>query len=409
MISGIIYGNIITLNPHVYKVFMQKILIFTTAFRPFIGGSELAIEETVKRLPEFFFEIITPKIKRGLPNEELGSKFRINRVGVGLLLDKLLFPVSGFLYSRKFLSASGGENVIVHAYQASHGAGAAWLAKIFYPKITFILTLQEGKNLKKQSSLINFFRKLIIWKADRATAISRYLENYLISARKGLPVSLIPNGVDIDNFSRQFSYGDMADLEKKLGIQPGDKVIISASRLMPKNGLELLIKALALIKEKNPSTVYKLILAGDTPPGEGQQKEKLELLVSEHNLRDNVIFAGSVNHKDLPLYLKISDVFVRPSRSEGLGSSFLEAMAAGVPIVGTRVGGIPDFLEDRKTGLFATLEPEDIAFKIRIILENDKLRGEIVENARALAMEKYNWDRVAVQFKELYESLIFKP
>ena len=217
---------------------MQKILIFTTAFRPFIGGSELAIEETVKRLPEFFFEIITPRVKRGLPSEESGSNFRINRVGVGSLLDKLFFPVTGFLYSRKFLK---NKNVIVHAYQASHGAGAAWLAKIFYSKITLILTLQEGKNLKKQGLLINFFRKLIIWKADRATAISVYLRNYLHDIRKNLKVSLIPNGVDIHNFSRQFSYGEMTDLEKKLGIQPDDEVIISASRLVPKNRLDFLI------------------------------------------------------------------------------------------------------------------------------------------------------------------------
>ncbi|MBI2065374.1 MAG: glycosyltransferase family 4 protein [Candidatus Yanofskybacteria bacterium] len=386
---------------------MQKILIFTTAFRPFIGGSELAIEETVKRLPNFFFEIITPKIKKSLPNEELGSNFRINRIGgAGLILDKFLFPINGFLYSRKFLSAYGGKNIIVHAYQASHGAGAAWLVKIFYPKTTFILTLQEGKDPKKQGILINFFRKLIIWKTDRATAISTYLRAYLLSVRKDLPVSLIPNGVNVDSFSRQFSYGDTADLEKKLGIQPDDKVIVSASRFVPKNGLDLLIKALALIKEKNPSTVYKLILVGDAPPGEGQHKEKLELLVSEHNLRENVIFAGSVEHEELPLYLKISDVFVRPSRSEGLGSAFLEAMAAGVPIIGTRVGGIPDFLEDRKTGLFCSWEPEDIAFKMRIIFENDKLKQELINNARELVKDKYSWDAIAQKFDELYNEII---
>ena len=314
------------------------------------------------------------------------------------------FKVTGFLYSRKFISAKSG-NSIIHTYQASHAAGAAWLAKIFYPRTTFILTLQEGKNLKKQGWLINFFRKLIIQKADSATAISAYLKDYLSGVRKDLPVSLIPNGVDIDNFSRQFSYGDTADLEKKLGIQPGDKVIISASRFMPKNGLDLLIEALALIKKNNPSTAYKLILAGETPPGEGHQKEKLELLVTEHNLTNNVIFAGSVSHQDLPLYFKISDVFVRPSRSEGLGSAFLEAMAAGLPIIGTRVGGIPDFLKDGETGIFCSLAPEDIAFKIHVVLENEKLRQNIIENANKLVREKYSWDIIAKELGKLYNEL----
>ena len=393
---------------------MGKIIIFTTAFRPFVGGSELAIEETVKRLPEFFFEIITPRIKRGLPDEELGANFRINRVGAGLLLDKFLFPITGFLYSRKFLSTFGGKNIITHAYQASYGAGAAWLAKIFFPKINFILTLQEGKNLEKQGFLINFFRKLIIWKADRSTAISIYLKNYLLNARKDLPVSLIPNGVDIDNFSRQFSYGEMTDLEKKLGIQPDDKVIISASRLVFKNGLDLLIGALAIIKEKDPDTSYKLILAG-----EGPLEESLKFQVKSLKLDKNVVFTGSVGHKELPLYLKISDVFVRPSRSEGLGNAFLEAMAAGVPVIGTRVGGILDFLEDpstdstgspqagsgQATGLFCSLEPEDIAFKIRIILENDKLKQELINNARQLVKDKYSWDLISKKLGELYNEL----
>jgi glycosyltransferase involved in cell wall biosynthesis len=275
--------------------------------------------------------------------------------------------------------------------------------KYFYPKLPFIITLQEGKNLQEQGLLINFFRKLILKKADRTTAISRYLRNYILEINKNLKVDIIPNGVDVGYFSRSFSYGELTDLENELGIKPDDKVIISVSRLVYKNGPDLLIDAFDILNSKfNPPTGgqnYKLLIIGDGP-----LKESLKFQVKSLKLEDRVILAGSVGQEKLPMYLKISDIFVRPSRSEGLGSAFLEAMAAEVPVIGTKVGGIPDFLENRKTGLFCSGEPEDIAFKIRILLENDKLREELVSNARALVAEKYNWDKIAVEFDKLYKS-----
>lgn len=386
---------------------IQKVLIFTTAYRPMVGGSELAIEETVKRLPEFFFEIIAPRFRKDFLAEERGLNFVIHRVGFGRTIDKFLFPVTGFLYSRKFFPPKADQpsseknkgKIIIHAYQASYGAGAAWLAKIFFPKNKFILTLQEGKDLKKQGLLIRFFRRLIIKKADYATALSNYLREYALGINKHLNVAIIPNGVDLPAFSKKFSYGETTDLENKLGIKPDDRVIISISRLVPKNGIDLLVKALAVLK-KSGQFSYRLILAGDGP-----QKSELQSLVKELGVEDRVIFAGMVDYLNLPLYLAVSDVFVRPSRSEGLGSAFLEAMAAGVPIIAPRIGGIPDFLDDRKTGLFSTLEPEDIAFKIRIILENDKLKEEIINNARALVGEKYDWNKIADEFSKLYSKL----
>jgi glycosyltransferase involved in cell wall biosynthesis len=96
---------------------------------------------------------------------------------------------------------------------------------------------------------------------------------------------------------------------------------------------------------------------------------------------------------------------VRPSISEGLGTAFLEAMAAGLPIVGTNVGGIPDFLKDSQTGLFCTTESKSIAEKINLLLKDNDLRNRISENARKLVSEKYQWDNIAEEYKKLYLEL----
>ncbi len=370
----------------------NRILVFTTAFRPFIGGSELAIEEINRRLPEFFFEILTPRYKKELPTTEKGANFSVYRLGYGSGLDKFLFPLTGFLKARELLK---NTCLTFHSYQASYGAGAAWMTRTFYKDIPFLLTVQEGKDLDGQNFIIRFFRKLIIKKADRATAISNYLKNYVLKINNDIRTDLIPNGVDVGSFSKEFSYGDMANAEKEIGIMPDDKIIISVSRLVPKNGVDLLIEAL-----KNLGGEYKLLLVGDGPMRLG-----LVSRVKESGLEKRVIFAGSARPDELPLYLKISDVFARPSRSEGLGTAFLEAMAAKIPVIGTRVGGIPDFLEDRKTGLYCSLEPGDIAFKIRTAVENDKLRQEMISNAYQMVSEKYDWNIIADKFRKLYQEL----
>lgn len=380
----------------------SKILILSSAYLPLIGGSELAIKNITERLPDFEFDLITARLDKNTSEYEKNGNVSIFRVGgflslATLVLPKAFLPLLIFFKAAKLLR--NDDYIAVHAFQASGAAGAGWLLKYFYPNLPFIITLQEGKNLQEQGLLINFFRRLILKKADHATAISRYLKNYILAISQNIKVDVIPNGVSIDDFSRTFSYGELTDLENKLGIKPDDRVVISVSRLVPKNGLDLLIKSLTFLNKQGQDE-YKLILIGDGP-----LEESLKFEVKSLRLDDKVVFTGSVENQDLPRYLKVSDVFVRPSRSEGLGIAFLEAMAADVPIIATKVGGIPDFLEDRKTGLYCSSEPEDIAFKIRIILENDKLREEIIKNARALVTERYNWNIIAERFSNLYNSL----
>lgn len=376
----------------------NRILLFTTAFRPFIGGSEIAIEEIAKRLSAVNFDIITPRYTRKLKKLEDFGNIRIYRVGWGVLSDKFFFPIFGFLMARRLLRSNTYE--IAHAYQASYGGGAAYIFKLFNPGIKLVLTLQEGKNLDRQGFWIRFLRKMVIKKADLITAISNYLKDYAKRFSKKVKIVVIPNGVDIESFSRDFSYGELSLVADSLGIKPGEKVIISVSRLVPKNGADILIRAFYILNTKHQILNTKLLLVGD-----GEQKEELVTLAKELGVFRNIIFAGSVSHVELPKYLKISDVFVRPSRSEGLGSAFLEAMTAGISIIGTRVGGIPDFLKDNETGIFCKMDdPEDLAVKIKKIIEDKNQTARITKNARFLVLEKHDWNLIAEKFKEIYDT-----
>ena len=383
----------------------NRILLFTTAFRPFIGGSEIAIEEIAKRLPELDFDIVTPRYTRKLQKEEDFGNMHIYRVGWGWLGDKFIFPLAGFLKAHKMnhleVEPRGGSTSkydIAHTYQASYGGGAAYLFKLFNPDARFILTLQEGKDLDRQGFWIKFLRKIVIKKADQITAISNFLKDYARRFNKKVKIAIIPNGVDVENFSNEYSYGELSELTDRLGIKPGEKIITSVSRLVPKNGIDVLIKAFAILTHNLKPITYNLVLIGDGP-----ERKNLELLTTNYSLETSVIFVGSISHAELPKYLKISDVFVRPSRSEGLGIAFLEAMAAGVSIIGTKVGGIPDFLKNKETGLFAEVDnQENLAEKINLILTDKELREKLVKNAKELVVQKYDWNKIADEFKELY-------
>jgi glycosyltransferase involved in cell wall biosynthesis len=177
----------------------------------------------------------------------------------------------------------------------------------------------------------------------------------------------------------------------------GDIILFTASRLVLSRGVEDVIRALSRL----PHNV-KLLVAGD-----GEDRKKLESIAKKSGVTERVMFLGSVAHSDIPKYLHLSDIFVRPSTIEGMGSAFVEAFAAGVPVVATPVGGIPDFLSDpdrdpdtEPTGLFCNVhDPESIARAVKKYMDDAALTARIVKNAKALAEEKYDWDLIARNVK----------
>ncbi|MCL5795141.1 MAG: glycosyltransferase family 4 protein [Patescibacteria group bacterium] len=250
------------------------------------------------------------------------------------------------------------------------------------------------KSIWLRTWMIRPWYKAIYRRADYIQPISNFLKDRAVKYGFTGRVKLVPNGVDAINFNSNFTLEERNKLRSEIGLKSEDKVLISASRLVKKNGLDILIKS---IKDLN----VKVIILGT-----GKQESKLKALAQELGLREKVLFLGHVSHKDLPRYLKIADVFIRPSRSEGLGTAFLEAMSVGLPIIATRVGGIPDFLIERETGLFCELNnPRDLREKIDLILADHKLREKIINQGLNLVHTNYQWDLIASQMKEIFQSI----
>lgn len=337
------------------------IVVFSTAYLPFLGGAEIAIKGITDNIEAFHFIILTSRLEKGLSKAEKSGGIIIYRLGFGNSFDKYLLPFAAFF---KFISLEKNLHgpIIFWGVMVSYGSIAAWLLKFFYRKIPFILTIQEGDREWKRNWL---WWWLVLKKAGYVTAISSFLLGEV--RKKGYKgrTAIVHNGVDLQKFQNP---------NYKLQTKSKSKIIITISRLAYKNGIDILIKAVEEVKKSMPEVQLKIV--------------------------------SNAPHEEIPKHLAQADIFVRPSRSEGLGTAFLEAMAAELPIIGTRVGGIPDFLKDGETGLFAKVnDPKDLADKIILLLKDENLRQKLAQSGRKLVEEKYQWSKIASRMKKIFLEL----
>ncbi len=376
---------------------MPKILILSTAYFPLVGGAEVAVKEITDRVEDFEFDMITAQIKLGLAKFEKIGNINVYRVGFGFWFDKYLLPFLG-LRKAKQLERKNNYN-LTWSIMASFGGFLGLRFKKKYPNKPWLLTLQEGdppREIEEKVGIFKFWFYQIFKRADYFQAISSFLYNWAITngAKSG---EIVPNGVDIRKF-KQASGETIKELKEELGIK-NEKVILTVSRLVKKNGIDDLIKSGQYL-----GFPFKILIAGS-----GEQEKELKYLAKKINLEDKVIFLGHINYNDLPKYYSTADIFVRPALSEGFGNVFVEAMAAGVPVIGTSVGGIPDFLKDRETGLFCEVRnPKNIAQKIREILENDNLRNHLINNGLELVEKEYNWGNIVLKMEEVFKNQSFR-
>ena len=390
----------------------KKILIFSTAYYPkFVGGAEVAVKEITDRLSsnEYEFHLITLCLDKNLPREEKIGNVFVYRIGfTGEMkesADSLKFPLHYNKYLFPFLAVWKGFQLskrhsfsINWSIMANYSGFGALFFKLLRPKIPFLLTLQEGDPIdyiKRRVNILYPLFKMIFKKADAIQAISKYLADFGKSMGfKGKPV-VVPNGVDIKKFDVELNKEERGKIKKELDLEEKDIALITTSRLAIKNGVGDVIKALPELLENIKFIIF----------GEGYLEKELKELAKNLKVSDRVIFKGYVSHSKMPKYLKACDIFIRPSLSEGMGNSFIEAMAAKLPVIATPVGGIVDFLRDGETGYFC--QPENPASVVKIVKRviNDSQKDIIIKNAYNMVLGKYDWDVITSQMKEIFNRM----
>lgn len=365
----------------------KRALIYSIAYFPLVGGAEVAVKEITDRMPDVEWHMVTFLFDKTHKRYERIGNIHVHRVSG----PKILFPFIGFWKGRKLHKEKAFD--LVWAVMTYAGFAALFL-KLNFKEIKFFLNLQEGTpfaDIKRKAFFVYPLFRLMFKKADKIQALSHFLARMAYDIGATGEVAVIPNGVDLSLFATEPPREEVISLAQKFGKTEGDVYVITTSRLSQKNGVDDVIRALTYLPQ-----YVKFLVAGV-----GEDEVFLRNLAEQCGVRDRVWFLGLVAQKDVPKLLRLSDIFIRASRSEGFGISFIEAMASGLPVIATPVGGIPDFIDDRETGLFACPDnPKNVSEAIYELIKHPDLREHIALNGRNRVLERYGWEKVVPMMRK---------
>ena len=382
---------------------MKKILIFSLAYYPrHVSGAEAAIKEITDRIDpsDIEFHMLTLRFDaHDLRTEKVGNVI-VHRVGIGpSYLSKILFiPLSvlqGIYFCWKYKIDAVWSMMTYMLFPIA-------VMRLVGVRTPYLLTLQDGDPYSKVFGR-RFIKPLLpildygFRYASLVQAISRSLAEW--PRKRGFKgqIELVYNGANPRDIADSVSDAEVEEWKKKVGKKDGIIYLVNTARLEYQKAHNDVIRALLLL----PENIHFLIVGG------GTDEEMLKNLVSELGLESRVIFVGQVDRTEVTMYRKISDIFVAPSRSEGLGNAFLSAMASRLPVVATQEGGLAEFIFDTKHNpdvpqtawVVEKDNPQAIARVVLEILENPQKAEEVTTYARDMVVEKFNWDMIATDMR----------
>lgn len=404
---------------------MKKILIFSLDYLPgTISGAEAAIQEITDRInPEDIeFHMVTLYYDSTVPRVEKIGNVLIHRVGLfgkphATLEERRKFPLH---YNKHYFQFAAAFKALFlnywYHYDAvwavmAHGTGVpAALFKAVHSRMPYALTLQEGdppEYIERLMRPVWFWFRRAFTKADVIQPISEFLAAWARHMGYTGRIEIIRNGANPESINPSFDQSEVETLKVQLGKKEGEIYLVNTARLVHQKGFDTTIRALLLL----PQHIKFLIVGG------GPDEEKLKALVTELGLTERVVFTGQIDRSEVSKYRFAGDIFVGPSRSEGLGNAFLSAMACRLPVVATQVGGIADFLFDAKrnpdngtTGWAVDPDsPEQIAEAVKDIIAHPEVVRSVTDRARKMIEAEYDWDIVARKMKEhVFDSITEK-
>ena len=390
---------------------MKKILIFSLAYYPsYVSGAEAAIKEITDRIDpsDIEFHMVTLLFDKKAPRFERLGNVHVHRVGFGgAYVSKMLFIPLAALQARSLNR--------MHHFDALWGMMTYMLlpvvlSRAFNVKVPHILTLQDGDPYEKVFE--RWFIRPIVPILDRGFRTASVIQTISVflaewPRKRGYkgPIELIYNGANPRDLKDAVSAEEVEVMKQKLGKKPGDIFLVNTSRLVHQKAFDDIIRALT----KLPSNIKLLAV------GSGSDEHMLKKLAGELKVSDRVIFTGQVDRNVVTLYRRAADIFVAPSRSEGLGNAFISALASRLPLVATQVGGMADYVFDEKHNpdkkptawVIGPDSPDQIAVKVQEILANPQKAKEISAYARRMVEEKYDWDIIAKQMHEQVFAYVF--
>ena len=383
-----------------------KIAMVTDGFYPNVGGSETAI----RKLSENFINMGHETIVYGVfPEIDNPNPKKIKVIKIDSRILGINFKVLGHYWNLNKEIKKFKPDVINAHFMLKSGYLGVRVAK--KNNIASVVTVR-GKGVfykainLKEKILFYIYRRMSL-KADKMIATSAEMAD-IVKERWGRQPIPLSNGVDIDHFNPSV----VTDLRKKFNLQD-KKIILCVRRLVPKNGIEYMVRAMPKILEREKNA-YLILVA----PKKRKYK-KLKNLTEELGINDKVMFPGEIDHTILPQYYVMADIVVQPSIAEARSLSCLEAMASGSAIIVTNTGGLPELIEHKVNGYIipafeastyqvGAVKQEgvvNLSNAVLKLLSDDQLREKIKVDARKSA-EAQSWNKICQAALSIYKQAI---
>ena len=393
-----------------------RVLLITTYYHPVVGGVEIHARQLVRYLHanSFHVEVVTKRVSRDDPARAVIDDVHVRRIGpVGQRRGSGKWLMLPSLASRLIKTRERYDVVICVDYRGigiaaipiAHMFGIPVIAQAEVAGVLGGAGAQSASGLQPESFLTRLLKapaRAVYRGADALVCIGRDLEREAVGA--GMPrerVVYLPHGVDLTRF-RPPATGEREQLRRTLGWPVDRPVVLFVGRLSVEKGVNDLVRAWQQLDRGNAV----LVLVGPDMVGHPWDAgAPARAFVQQEGLADSVRFEGEA-HDPAPFY-RAADIFVQPSHFEALGNTALEAMASGLPVVSSGVGGLADFCLDGDTAiLHEPRSPGSLAQAIARLLQEPNLRNRIAAAGRSLVSERFELMRLMAQYGSLIESVV---
>lgn len=289
---------------------------------------------------------------------------------------------------------------IVHTHTAKAGfVGrlAARLAGVSLVVHTFHGHVFHGYFGRAKTRFFIALEKFCAKLSDRIITISDRLKTEILEfgITHAEHIQIIPLGLELNRLN---AVSEINRFHAEFGLSPDVQLVGAVGRMVPIKNLHLFLNAAAIAHQKNPNLRFVLV-------GDGELRTELETYAEKLNISHAVIFAGW--RRDLAQVYADLDAVVISSDNEGTPASLIEAMAAGCPVISTRVGGVPDFVKDGETGrLVPPRNPNALGQAILNLFENSTSTSQMAKQAKVMALKQYNSERLIADMDRLYKNLL---
>lgn len=359
----------------------KKIKILYIITKSNFGGAQKYVYELATSAPKEKFEVVVALGGNGILKDKLESG-EIRTIQIPNLENRISLTkdLQVLAYLLRIIKIEKPD--IIHLNSSKIGVVGSFAGLLSKTKTIF--TAHAWAFNENRSAISKFIFKIIYWKtillSNKTIAVSNKTKDQVSKwPFVKNKITVIHNGV------KEIKFFEKEESRNRLKINRADIVLGTLSELHHIKGLDILIRAMKSLVEINPN--IKLIVFG-----EGEERKKLEKLISKYTLEENIILLGFV--KDAARYLKALDVFVLASRSEALSIAILEAGLANLPVVATKVGGIPEIITDKENGLLVEKEnPEELINAILELIKNKTERERLSNSLNKKVIEEFSFDK----------------